>query len=187
MDPISVPRSEYDEMKAALARVTELAAKVTTLEAEVVKVTALETKLEAAEIAQKTAEDALAAETAKREGLEEAARTATLSSDRLAKLGTAFTAAIAGTSAEPRLAEQAKTFSDEDWTARLVELAELTKVQPDEAGPAAPAGTVTAEETARTQLGGTAGATAPSGAAVSTVLSGLFRQVRPQSATPAKK
>jgi len=187
VDEITIKRSEYDELKATASRLAELSAKVTNLETAAARVPELERQLEALEISFKALTTERDAEKAAREKLEETARTAVLSTERVGKLGAAFTAALPET-VKTRLGEQAKTMSDEDWTARLAELAELTKVQPDAT---APAGTETfvQTETARTQLGGNAaGSTgAPSRSSVSSVLSGLARQTRrPAPATTTK-
>lgn len=186
MDEITIKRSEYDELKMAVAKVTELAAKVSTLETEVAKVAKLEGDVEALEIAKKAAEDALATKTAELATLTEAALQATLSGDRTNKLGTAFLEKLPET-VKTKLTEQAKSLSDEDWAGRLEELSALTGVKSDEGGAAPAAGSLTADETARTQFGGTTSATTTSKAATSAVLGGLMRQVRPRPSQPAAK
>lgn len=187
MDDITITRSEYDALKAEAAKAATLAVENAALTVEVAKVATLTTDLEAAQIAQKAAEDARDAEKAAKEVLEESARTVNLATDRAAKLGAGFLAKLP----EPvktKLSEQAGTLSDEDWTARLEELALMTGVKADEGGTAAPApGSAAPDETARTAFGagGGTGGGAPSGAAVSTVLGGLFRQTRRPSPQPA--
>lgn len=187
MDEITIKRSEYDELKAALTKVTELAQRVIVLEADLATANESAKKVEKLEIDLKAAEKTRDDEKAAREKLEETARAATLSGDRIAKLGTAFTAKLPET-VQTRLQEQAKTLSDEDWAARLDELAELTGVKPDEAA-ASPEGgtTVTTTETARTKLGGSAPTGEPSRTAVSTVLGGVLKAVRPPTPEPAGK
>jgi len=215
METIEIPRSEYDELKAGASKVGELEQRVGGLEETAARVPELESKVEELEIGKKKAEDDLAAETAKREGLEEQARALTLSTERLAKLGEPFRGKLPDT-VKTKLEDQAKTLSDEDWTERLEELAAMTGTPPDsqrcdatdssgnrctmadghsgshsfskEESAAAAGGTFTREETARANLGGgNGGSQEPSRAAVSTVLGGLFEQTRPQRREPAQR
>lgn len=183
MEDITIPRSEYDALQAKAAKHDELALKVTGLEEAAAKVPGLEKELEESQIAAKKHEDDLTAERAKREKLEEEARSTEFASERLGNLGSEFVGKLPA-SVKTRLDEQAKKLSDEDWTARLEELAELVGVKSDagEKGGEA-AGTVTEEETARTNFGGapSPAAAAPSRAATESVLSGLLRQTRPKS------
>jgi hypothetical protein len=189
METIEIPRSEYDELKAGASKVGELEQRAGGLEEQAAKVPDLEKHVEELEISKKQAEDALVAETAKREGLEEQARAQTLSGERLAKLGEPFTGKLPD-SVKGKLEEQAKTMSDEDWAERLEELAAMTGTQPDaQEDPGAAAGaTFTREETARANLGGgNGGSQEPSRAAVSNVLGGLFEQTRPPRREPAQR
>lgn len=180
---VDIEKSEYDELVAAKARVTVLEAENASLKAEANKVPDLEKDLEAAQIAQKAAETERDTEKSAREALEETARAATLADERVGKLGGGFLAKLPD-EIQTKLGEQAKTLSDEDWTARLDELTLMTGVKSDEGAPAESAGTVTETETARTQLGGSAApAVAPSRAATETVLGGLLRSVRNKPAS----
>lgn len=158
---MEIEDTRAQELFAAEARLKDLEPQLATVTAEAAKVAPLETKVEAAELATKAAEDAAAAEKEKREQLEEAARTETLAADRTGKLGKAFLAKLTD-GIKAKLTEQAKTLSDEDWTARLDELAELTGVKADEDGSAeGDADVLTGEETARAGGGGLGGGTSP--------------------------
>lgn len=203
METIEIPRSEYDELKAGASKIDELQQRVSGLEETAAQVPGLEKQIEELEIGKKKAEDEAADERTKREGLEEQARAATLSTERLSKLGEPFKDKLPD-SVKARLEEQAKTMSDEDWTERLEELAAMTGTPPDSQRCDATsggqrctmpdghsgahsfskeesAGTFTREETARANLGGGSGGDQePSRVAVSTVLGGLFEQTRPQ-------
>lgn len=184
VDEITIKRSEYDALKAESAKASDLASRVVALEVEVAKAADLTKANEKLELDLKAAETARDEEKTAREALEETARAATLSGERIGKLGTAFVAALTD-KIKTRLTEQAKVMSDEDWTARLDELSELTKVKVEESTPEN-AGTVTTTETASTKLGGTAPSAEPSKAALTSVLGGLLRSTRPTPA-PAQK
>lgn len=190
METIEIPRSEYDELKLNGQRMTELTARQAGLEETAAKVPALEAQIEKLEVEKKTATDELAAATTKIGAFEESARAATLSGERLGKLGDGFRAKLPDT-IKAKLEEQAKSMSDEDWTGRLEELAQLLGVKPDEgapAGAAEPAPTFSREETAR--AGGAVApqpSQTPSRTAVSTVLGGLLETNRPRQPEPAKK
>ena len=155
MDTIEIKRDEYDALKADAARVKDLEAKLAALEEQAAKVEDLESdveKLEAAKVAAETERDELKAQVEK---AQEEARAAELSKDRLGKLGAGFVAKL-GDRTKARLEEQAKSLSDEAWTERLEELAELVGVKSDEGG--APAeqkdeGVFSREEIARSQAG----------------------------------
>lgn len=187
VDEITIKRDEYDKLQADARKGVELAQRVTTLEAELAEAKTAGTKVDQLEIDLQAAKTEAAAEKAAKEALEETARAATLSDTRVAALGDKFLAALPDT-VKGRLTEQAKTLSDDDWTARLDELAEMAKVKPDEKTDAAAggsastttaAGVVTDTETARSQFGtgGNAGGQ-PSAAARTTVMTGLFRSTR---------
>lgn len=146
----------YEELVAKAGKVDGLETRVSELESEVADAAEVAKKLETAEVAQKKAEDELAAETKKREALEETANQTTLASERLGKLGSAFAAKLPE-SITDRLKDQAKTMKDEDWTARVEELAEMTGVKPDEKLPDDETknggGTFSKEEIAASQFG----------------------------------
>lgn len=178
---ITIPRSEYDELKAKALKADEAAARVATLETEKAALTASNEKLEI-DLVAKTTE--AATEKAQREALEETSRTVTLAGDRVSKLGAPFTAKLSE-NIKTRLSEQAKTLSDEDWATRLDELAELTGVKHDAQPEPGSTGTFTAAETAGTLLGGApAGNGEPSRTQVSTVLGGIFASKRPARPAP---
>lgn len=187
VDEITIKRSEYDELKAQAAKADELSQKVAGLEEAASKTPGLEKQVEELEIKSKKYKDERNDERSKREKLEETARQAEFAGERLGKLGSDFTSKLPE-SVNTKLTEQARTLSDDDWTARLEELASLVGVKPDagEAGKTGE-GTVTTDETSRSQFGGSAAPAAPSRTAVSSVLSGLARQVRPAQPTPAAK
>lgn len=185
MDEITIKRSEYDELKAEAAKTVALEAKVTSLEEKAGTVGALETKVEKLEIDLQAATTEAATEKAAREALEETASAAELSGERVGKLGSAFLAKLPET-VKTKLTEQAKTMPDEEWASRLEELELMTGVKPDEGDPET-AGSVTPDETARTQLGATpTTVSTPSKAKVSTVLGTLFQQTRRQTPQTGK-
>jgi Spy/CpxP family protein refolding chaperone len=141
-------------------------------------------KIEQAETAQKAAETERDTLKAAKEQAEETARAATLGSERLGKLGSAFKGAL-GEHTTKRLEEQAKDLSDDDWEARLTELEELTAKKRDEGGATTTTatdngGTVTTEETASANLGGgggNGGGAPGSSIARSAVIGGLTGKV----------
>lgn len=195
METIEIPRTEYDELKLNGMRVTELTARQAGLEETAAKVPELEKQVEKLEVEKKTATDELAAAKTTIGEFEESARSATLSGERLGKLGDGFRAKLPDT-IKATLNAQAKTMSDEDWAGRLEELAELTGVKSDEGAPEGAAGaggggTFSREEIARAGAGGSNGtggsSQTPSRTAVSTVLGGLLEGTRPKPPEPAKK
>lgn len=195
VDEITIKRSEYDELKAEAAKAVQLAEKVTSLEESAAKVPDLEKRVEELEIESKKHADDATAEKARADGLEEKARQAEFASERLGKLGSEFVGKLPE-SVKSKLDKQARELSDEDWTARLDELAELVGVKPDTGSAGAAGGTGkgsgeshSTEETSRTALGGGSGSPAgePSRAAVTSVLTGLARSVRPPTPETAAK
>lgn len=186
---MEISAEKYEELIASAATATALAARVAELEPIVAEKAETDRKLEAALIAQKAAEDSAVAEKAAKESLEEAARTETLASTRIAGIGAGFLAKLPDV-IKATLTEQAKTLEDAAWTARLDELALLTKVPVTEGGAVTPeAGAVTTTETASTALGGSAQDTTPGRAGQAAVLTGLFRATRnaPAPSTAAGK
>lgn len=202
--PTAKPRSDRNIMEIDQAKYDELMARPTKEELAAANDRAdkaeegkreAEGKLETAETAQKKAEKERDDIVAEKETLEETARQSEMGGDRLAKLGKDFTARLGETTTE-RLREQAKTMSEEDWEARLVELESLTEVKRDAGTDATAAeqtkpggGTVTREETASARLGGGSGGsgTEPSTPARSSVVGGLVKRVPAHSgATPTK-
>lgn len=176
MDTIEIDRSEYDSLKAAAARVPDLESRATAAEAEAAKVPDLTRKVEETEAAKVAAETAKAEAQAKVTQHEEAARTATLATERMGKLGAGFTGKL-GEFTKGRLTAQAGTLTDEDWDARLQELEETAGVKRDDGTAAAPAGdTFTREEVARAAVS-TNGDAAPTPQARGAVVGGLLAQL----------
>lgn len=175
MDTIEIKRSEYDELVAKANTVDPLAQRVSELEEKASAADELTSKVDKLEIEVKAAEDARDEEKAKREQLEEAARADELATERLGKLGGSFKAKLPE-GVRTRLEEQAKTLSEEAWTERLDELAELTGVKPDEVGENDEGQEVfSEEETARAQIGTRGGSGEPSPARRQAVMSGLAK------------
>lgn len=181
---IEIEQEKYDTLTAAAARVPVLVAEVATFKTEAAKVPDLERKVETTEAEKVAAEAKATAAEDKVKEHEETARTATLATERLSKLGTGFNAKL-GEFTTARLKAQAGTLSDEDWDARLQELEEIAKVKRDDGTAAAATGKddlFTREEVARTAApaGGGNGA-APSPQARGAVVTGLLKQLTPKS------
>lgn len=171
---MDVDDKRYQELIAAEAKLKELEPKLSESQETAAKVPDLERKVEELEIGKKSAEDTAAEEKAKREGLEETARATELASERVGKLGKTFRGKLPE-SVRTRLDEQAKTLKDDEWTARLDELAEMVGVKVDEGDPVGDgkdsgsgsgAGEFTREEVARAGLspkgnGGSGGDVSP--------------------------
>lgn len=123
METVEIAKTEYDELRARPSRqeLDDLAAKLADAESAT----------EAAEAAQKAAEAEAETAKAKVEGFEEQARQSALRDERFNALGSAFVAGL-GEKTKERLQNQAQSMSDEDWTARLDELEELTGKKRDE-------------------------------------------------------
>lgn len=187
---MDITKEEYDAFVAKAAKVDVLIAENASLKVEADKVPALVKDVETAETAQKAAEKLAADEKAAHDLLKETARTANLSAERLNKLGAPFVAAL-GEKTKARLTDQAGTLEDAEWTSRLEELAELTKLDPAAGATAPAAGATTGVETASTQFGATGVPVAtgtPGRHQVSSVLGGLLKQNRrpaPKSAPQA--
>lgn len=129
-DKMDIEPAEFARLTSADTRLKEIEPKAAKLDEEIAARAEAERKLEASEIAKKAAETERDALKQKVEQQEETARQDTLAKDRTSKLGSAFREKLTE-GIRAKLDEQAKTFTDEDWTARLEELAELTGVQPD--------------------------------------------------------
>jgi hypothetical protein len=148
METVEIAKTEYDELRARpeqrqLEEANERAAKA-------------EKDLESAETAQKAAEKDRDDLKTKVNGFEEKARQATLADERLGKLGAGFMGKL-GEKTKQRLRSQAATLSDDEYTARLEELEELTKAKRDDGAENAGGGgehTFTPEEIARHNGGG---------------------------------
>ncbi len=162
-------RSELATVKARLAEVEPA------LETAQKDLAAKSSDVDRLEIEKKAAEDLAAAEKAKREALEETARTVTLAEERTGKLGAAFLAKLPDGVKTRLTTDQAKKLSDEEWTARLDELAEMVGVKHDDAAPPEGGPVFKPEDVARAGLGGGA----PSGTVTPelrrSVVSGLIK------------
>jgi len=199
MDNVEVPRSEYAELTARPTKDTLDAAEAKAREAEEAK-TEAERKVEEAETKQKAAETRAEEAEGKLKDAEEQANRVKLRDERLGKLGKDFKSKL-GEFTQTRLQEDASKLSDEDWTARLQEVAEMVGVQPDAGGPGEPdakggdggsgeaasrngGSEFSREEVARSQVGGNSGGSGdggtkePSDSERSSVMRGLI---------PAKK
>lgn len=174
---MEIEDTKYDSLTTAAARVPDLESKLADALAEAAKIPELERKLEAAETAKVAAETAKADADKKIAEHEESARTATLATERLAKLGNGFNAKL-GEFTKGRLTAQAGTLSDEDWDARLQELEETAGVKRDDgtAAAEADADVLTREEVARTAAAN-GGGTPQSPQARQSVVSGLVKQL----------
>lgn len=117
METIEIPRSEYDELRARPTKDELTAATDRAKQAE--------KDQEAAEAAKVAAESAKEEADKKVAAFEEQARQAELAKERMSKLGAGFVAAL-GEKTRDRVETQASSLKDEEWTARLEELEELT-------------------------------------------------------------
>lgn len=178
---MEIDDQRYQDLIAKEAKLKELEPKLAEAQEGAAKVPDLESSVETLETKVKTAETDRDTEKAKREGLEEQARVAALATERMGKLGKPFIAKL-GDRTKAKLDEQAGTLTDEDWTGRLEELAELTGVKPDEEGAAADDDepTFRREEIARAgAAGGRGQSDAPSAAARTSVMGGLLKTLKP--------
>lgn len=175
MSEITISKDEYAELQKRpsaddLAEATKRAEAAEEAKAQAEK------DLEAAEAAKVKAEEESKEATSKLEAAEEAKRAEELRSDRLGKLGAGFMEKL-GEKTKERLTDQAKSMSDEDWSARLEELSELVGVKPEEgkAEGDEEAEEFTAEEVAAAGVGKEGGSQEPSPQARSSVFKGLLK------------
>jgi hypothetical protein len=166
MEKVEIDKKEYDELRARpeqrqLDEVNERASKA-------------EKELETEETARKKAESERDELKTKVDAHEETSRQAQLRDERMDKLGAGFTAKL-GDKTKDRLRKQAAQLSDEDWTARLEELEELTSAKRDDGAPEGGGDdTFTAEEIARHQSsGGTRSPSEPTEGQRRSVFAGL--------------
>jgi hypothetical protein len=147
METVEIAKSEYDELRARPER--------SELDAAVAAQSKAQKELETAETAQKAAETERDQLKTKVTGFEEQARQVTLRDERLDALGAGFLAKL-GEKTKDRLRTQAGELKDDDWTARLEELEELTSAKRDDGAEDKPGGgdTFTREEIARHNGGG---------------------------------
>lgn len=131
MDEIEISRSEYDALNARPTQEAFDAEKARADKAEEEKAEAIKAS-EEAEAAKTKAEEEKAEADKKVTEFEEKAQKDTLGADRLSKLGSGFRAKIESMpNLKARFEEQAKSMSDEDWTSRVEEVAEMTGVKSD--------------------------------------------------------
>lgn len=123
MDTVEIAKAEYDELQKRPTRQE--------LDDLTAKLAEAESATEAAEAAQKSAEEKATLAEAKVQTFEEQARQATLRDERFKALGSAFIGGL-GDKTKERLQGQAASMTDDDWTARLDELEELTGKKRDE-------------------------------------------------------
>lgn len=124
---------DYQALLAAQAERDQLRTKVTDLTETAAKVPQLEKDLEAEQIAKKSAETDRDTAKAEADALKETNRSTELASTRLGTLGAGFKAKLPE-AVMTRLTEQAKSMTDEDWTARLEDLAAMANVPVDDKG-----------------------------------------------------
>lgn len=117
METIEIPKTEYAELTARPTRQELDDAKARADKAE--------GDVETAEAAQKSAEEKSAELQKKVDAADETARQGTLREDRIKELGAGFLAAL-GDKTKERLRTQAGVLADDEWTARLEELEELS-------------------------------------------------------------
>lgn len=191
---MDIEQKDYEALVAKAGKVDDLEKRLSTAEEISGKVPDLEKKVDELEVGKKKAEDDLAAANTKITGFEEQSRAATLSGERMGGLGTGFVAKLPDT-VKTRLGEQAKTLSDEDWSARLEELSALVGVKSDDkgeggsgaggsGGSGGSGGELSREELSRSGAGAGGGNGGNGGeasrAATSTVVGGLLRKIGPQ-------
>lgn len=127
VETVEISKAEYDRLQADAAQVSGLTTEVA--EAKDAKAD-LESKVEKAEAEKVEAEGKLEEANKALDEAKEEGRKAELADERLAALGKDFKAKL-GEFTSQRLAEQAKSLSDEDWDGRLKELEEMSGVKRD--------------------------------------------------------
>lgn len=144
---MDIKDTDYQALLAAQAERDQLKTKVADLTETAAKVPQLEKDLETEQIGKQAAETLAASEKQRADDLAEANRSTELASTRLTGLGAGFKAklpeAVMG-----RLTEQAKTMTDEDWAARLEDLAAVAGVAVDDKGDGTAASNAEGEFTA---------------------------------------
>jgi hypothetical protein len=127
----SVMEIEDRDYQALVAEKTAAVQKVTTLEGQVAE---KDTELEKLEAEKVKAEGERDSEKKRADEAEEKTRVASLRDERLAKLGTGFTAKLAKLeTTSKRVHAQAGELSEEDWEARVAELEETLETKRDTA------------------------------------------------------
>ena len=127
VETVEISKAEYDRLQADAAKVGDLTTEVASVKDEKAEV---ETKLEQAESKVTEATDKAEKLEKDLDDAKEESRRAQLSDERLGALGKDFKAKL-GEFTSQRLAEQAKSFSDEEWDGRLKELEEMSGVKRD--------------------------------------------------------
>jgi hypothetical protein len=168
METVEIAKTEYDELRS----------RPESSELDVVneRATKAEKDLEAAETAKVAAEAKVTELQGKVTAAEEKAAQTTLRDERIEGLGEGFKAAL-GEKTKARLTAQAGELKDDDWTARLEELEELTGAKRDDGGTTSENAdkddTFTPEEIARHQGGGGGSPSDPTPNQRRSVLAGL--------------
>jgi len=129
VDDITIKRSDYDALNSRpsadeLATVSDEVANLRSEKDELAK------QLEKAEVDLKGATEKLEAAETKISGMEEAAKADEMAKERLAEMPKELADKLPE-SITKRLAEQARCMNDDEWSDRVAELAELTKVKTD--------------------------------------------------------
>jgi hypothetical protein len=168
METVEIAKSEYDALNARPERKELDDAHAARDKAQA--------DLEAAETAKVAAESKVTELQGKVERHEEQARQGTLRDERIEALGDGFLAAL-GDKTKERLRNQAGELKDDEWTARLEELEELTDMKRDLGAEekADEADVFKPEEVARFQGGGASDGKGPTPNERRSVLAGLSR------------
>lgn len=185
---MEIEDSRYQELLAAEEKAKRLPDVEAARDEAVTKLGDAETRIETLEGEKAQAETAREEAEKKLTDAEEKANQQKLREERFDALGEGFKAKL-GEVTKKRLTEQAETFSEEEWTSRLDELAEAYGVKPDadkdkkdgETGDGEGA-TFTAEELAATGAGRTGGDGGETGevspASRQSVVAGLFETAK---------
>lgn len=189
METLEVARTEYDSLRDKANRADELQRQLDEERGAHDKTKSelgeAKTSAEQAEAAKVAAEERAQTAEKKVSDAEETARKATLRDERLEKLGAPFKAALDKREVTRKnLHEQASALTDEQWTSRLEEVAELLGVKPDDekADDPTAAETFSREETARAGAGALGGTSPdePHSARVGSVVGSLFSRPAPK-------
>lgn len=127
MDTIELDRAEYDRLKAER---DEYKSRAEAAEAERDESVKASEKAEADKV---KAEEKATELQGKVDGYDEKARQGELAAERFEALGKGFVTKL-GDATKARLQRQAGSMTDEDWTARLDEIEDLTDVKRDDKG-----------------------------------------------------
>lgn len=176
MDPIEISKQEYNELLAAKAERDGAVKRADTadeaVEALEAQVADLKPKVEAAEAAKTAAEERAEAAEAKATEADERSAADTLASERFEALGDGFKSKL-GDKTKASLEAQARTMSNEDWSARIEEVAEAYGVEATAAGDNKDETVFNREEVAASKVTAT-GDKSPSREAQGSVVAGLY-------------